>query len=113
MKYTKGTKLKSNGEELYYVDEIYDDDSDQLILICGGNFGLLQYIPADEVEKVDATYEEKMLDILVDLSATVKRLNENIEQVQSVIMPQRCEGCDDCDCDGSDDDRVLDDSELN
>jgi len=98
MKYTKGTRLKCGDEMLYYIDEIYDEDADKIILICGGNFGYLRYIPEDEAKRVGSSHEDKMLDILVDISATMKHLNQNIEQIQEAFTCQQCsyEECDDC-----------------
>ena len=96
MKYKKGTIIKAHGESLTYIDEFQESDG-SLTLVCGSG-GEFVYVSENDAISDPSTFEEKMLHILADMSATMIRLNQNIEQMQGALF-----NSDTCDCDGCND----------
>lgn len=98
MKYERGTKLKHNDDYIYYLDEFYNEKEDQLILVCGGGCGHLVYALDDDVEVVESSSEDKMINILADIAMSIKNLNDNIDDVKEMLIGEcECEECSECD----------------
>lgn len=108
MKYKKGTRLLAGEETVCYVDDFYDEEEDTLILVCDSGCGHFHYIPEDEVTEIESTNEEKMVNILSNMSATMIKLNQNIEDMQEAIFSK-----DECDCEDCNVDEPTDELDIN
>ena len=97
MKYNKGDMLEVNGSRVYFMDQF--EQGGLTYLVCGDSFGRFLEFPAGQEKPVDASFEEKITTILVDISSSLKALCDGVLQSQ----PEECD-CDECTCkeDGED-----------
>jgi hypothetical protein len=93
MNYKKGDMIKiiETGETGFYLNK-WESENDGTILILGGIGAFTAFVPESEVEYVDATYEEKMLAMLADISQSTKAGYEKTEELFDHLIP-KCECC--------------------
>src|SRR5690606_191091 len=104
MNYKKGDlfKVKGTNEVVFYVDH-YIDENNTDIIVCGGSCNHFAYFELKDLEPINASNEEKMINLMTNISSDLKNLNYSIEEIRDMFIPTQEE---DFDEDGEPEDKT-------
>lgn len=70
---------ESLGDGLYYIEE-FEDKNEEYIIVGGFNFGTAMF-EKSQVQSKSVNYQQKTLNVLVDLARGIEGLNRKIDEL--------------------------------